>query len=194
MTAVPAVGIALGMRAVHPAVSVSETVQPKNFGLCDSQNWGRASSTEDISPPVPPPANVSKKQLRLAAVVEEDSISSSDADGHTAIFDIATRTVYLPNGRKSEARSDLGRYLDDRRYVTEKDRRPTPPNLYNLSLREEPFHHLRTIRLIPVGGDNKFGRDGMLALNPFLSADIKRLRHGGSISPESRRLPTSGRV
>jgi hypothetical protein len=135
---------------------------------------------------------------RLCEAVDEDSISPSDADGHTAIYDIAARTVYLPNGRKLEAHSGLGRYLDDPRYVTEKDRGPTPPNLYNLSLREEPFHGVRAIRLIPVGGGNMFGRDGMLAhsymlgpngqsngcvslsdysafLNAFLSGDINRL-------------------
>jgi hypothetical protein len=253
--AVLAVGVALGLPAVRPAVSVSETVQPKNFDPWDSQNRGRASSAEDISInprlssfderfagaldwpnrrqpaetkeqadnillrspdlggraatqdvvsqsarplPAPPPANVAKKQLRLAEAVDEDSISPSDADGHTAIYDIAARTVYLPNGRKLEAHSGLGRYLDDPRYVTEKDRGPTPPNLYNLSLCEEPFHGVRAIRLIPVGGGKMFGRDGMLAhsymlgpngqsngcvsfsdysafLNAFLSGDINRL-------------------
>jgi hypothetical protein len=111
--------------------------------------------------PGPPPANVAKKQLRLAEAVE-DSISPSDV-GHTAIYDIAAHTVYLPNGQKLEAHSGLGSHLDDPRYVSEKDRGPTPPNLYNLTLREEPFHGVRAIRLIPVGDGNMFGRDGMLA-------------------------------
>ena len=57
----------------------------------------------------------------------------------------------------------MGSHLDDPRYVSEKDRGPTPPNLYNLSLREEPFHGVRAIRLTPVGGGNMFGRDGMPA-------------------------------
>jgi hypothetical protein len=248
-----AVGFALGLQAAPSAVSVSETIQPKNFdpwaslgsqipdrrGLRvasletqavfesatehrDSHSElvtstrGRASSANDLaydsraasfderfagavdsptgrqitdqlllpSPdlggqaaarravgqsahgptPLPtlPPASVSKKQLRTAEA-PEDSRSPPDADGHTAIYDIVARKVYLPNGQRLEAHSGLGNYLDDPRYVSEKDRGPTPPNVYDLSLREELFHGVRAIRLTPVGGGNMFGRDGMLA-------------------------------
>ena len=69
----------------------------------------------------------------------------------------------MPNGQRLEAHSGFGAYLDDPRYVSEKDRGPTPPNVYDLSLREELFHGVRAIRLNPVGGGNMFGRDGMLA-------------------------------
>jgi hypothetical protein len=85
-----------------------------------------------------------------------------DADGHTAIYDIAAHTVSLPNGEKLEAHSGFGSYLDDPRYVSEKDQGPTPPNVYNLTLREELFHGVRAIRLLPVDGGKMFGRDGML--------------------------------
>jgi hypothetical protein len=71
--------------------------------------------------------------------------------------------VYMPNGQRLEAHSGFGNYLDDPRYVSEKDRGPTPPNVYDLSLRDELFHGVRAIRLNPVGGGNMFGRDGMLA-------------------------------
>jgi Protein of unknown function (DUF2778) len=108
--------------------------------------------------------SVSKKQVRIAdAAAPEDSSSPPDADGHTAIYDIAAHRVYLPNGQRLEAHSGFGKYLDDPRHVSEKDRGPTPPNVYDLSLREELFHGVRAIRLIPVGGGNMFGRDGMLA-------------------------------
>jgi hypothetical protein len=112
--------------------------------------------------PTLPPASVSKNQLRLAEA-PEDSSSPPDADGHTAIYDIAAHRVYLPNGQRLEAHSGFGSHLDNPRYVSEKDRGPTPPNVYDLSLREELFHGVRAIRLIPVGGGNMFGRDGMLA-------------------------------
>jgi hypothetical protein len=112
--------------------------------------------------PTLPPASVTKKQLRIAEA-PEDSRSPPDADGHTAIYDIVARKVYLPNGQRLEAHSGFGNYLDDPRFVSEKDRGPTPPNVYDLSLREEPFHGVRAIRLTPVGGGNMFGRDGMLA-------------------------------
>jgi hypothetical protein len=115
-----------------------------------------------VAPPASAPASASNKQLRVADAAGVSS-SPPDADGHTAIYDIAAQRVYLPNGQRLEAHSGFGEYLDDPRYVSEKDRGPTPPNVYDLSLREEPFHGVRAIRLIPVGGGNMFGRDGMLA-------------------------------
>jgi hypothetical protein len=254
-----AIGFALGLQAVPPGVSDSETIRPKNYDpwaslgsqVPDSRRLrvaslgteaffesatedtdrqselatsttGRASSAEDVaidsrvasfderfagavdwpgsrptaeteeranpvllpSPdlgghaaarravgqpargltPLPtlPPASVSKNQLRLAEA-PEDSSAPPDADGHTAIYDIAAHRVYLPNGQRLEAHSGFGSHLDNPRYVSEKDRGPTPPNVYDLSLREELFHGVRAIRLVPVGGGNMFGRDGMLA-------------------------------
>jgi hypothetical protein len=112
--------------------------------------------------PAAPPASVSKKLLRVAEA-SEGSSSTPVADGHTAIYDIVAQRVYLPNGQRLEAHSGFGNYLDDPRYVSEKDMGPTPPNVYDLSLREEPFHGVRAIRLNPVGGGNMYGRDGMLA-------------------------------
>jgi hypothetical protein len=112
--------------------------------------------------PPSPPAGVSKKPVRVADA-SGDSILPPDADTHTAIYDIAAHRVYMPNGQRLEAHSGLGSYLDDPRYVSERDRGPTPPNVYDLALREEPFHGVRAVRLNPVGSGNMFGRDGMLA-------------------------------
>jgi len=112
--------------------------------------------------PTLPPAGVAKKQLRVAEATEDPS-SPPDADGHTAIYDIVAQRVYLPDGQRLEAHSGFGNHLDDPRYVSEKDLGPTPPNVYDLALREELFHGVRAIRLIPAGGGNMFGRDGMLA-------------------------------
>jgi len=53
--------------------------------------------------------------------------------------------------------------MDDPRYANTKGRGPTPPNVYDLTLREQSFHGVRALRLTPVGGGNMFGRDGMLA-------------------------------
>src|SRR5262249_40344662 len=49
------------------------------------------------------------------------------------------------------------------RYVSAKNRGPTPPNVYDLTLREQLFHGVRAIRLNPVGDGNMYGRDGILA-------------------------------
>jgi hypothetical protein len=81
----------------------------------------------------------------------------------TAIYDITSRTVYLPNGRRLEAHSGLGNYMDDVRYVNLKDTGPTPPNVYDLKMREAPFHGVRAIRLIPTDNSKMYGRDGILA-------------------------------
>ena len=86
-----------------------------------------------------------------------------DSDSRTAIYDITARTVYLPNGKRLEAHSGLGSRLDDARFVRTKMQGPTPPNVYNLTLRERLFHGVRAIRLTPVDDGKMFGRDGMLA-------------------------------
>jgi hypothetical protein len=71
--------------------------------------------------------------------------------------------VYLPNGEKLEAHSGLGEHMDDPRSVGVKNRGATPPNVYQLSLRERLFHGDRAIRLTPVEPDKMFGREGILA-------------------------------
>ncbi len=92
-----------------------------------------------------------------------DFLSPSDDDRRTAIYDIAAGTVYLPNGRRLEAHSGLGKFIDDPRRVHVKNRGATPPNVYNLSLRKKLFHGVRAIRLAPVDESRMYGRDGMLA-------------------------------
>jgi Protein of unknown function (DUF2778) len=124
--------------------------------------------------------------------------SPPPADSHTAIYDIAAHTVYMPNGRRLEAHSGLAGFMDDVRYVNAKGQGPTPPNVYDLTLREELFHGIRAIRLNPVDDGKMFGRAGMLAhtymlgpngqsngcvsfsdypafLNAFLSGEVTRL-------------------
>ena len=39
---------------------------------------------------------------------------------------------------------------------------PTPAHTYNLRMREKRFHGVEAIRMLPVDGKNKFGRDGFL--------------------------------
>jgi hypothetical protein len=112
------------------------------------------------------PATTSPLILRGKRLTAEASPGLSlplDADRHTAIYDIVARTVYLPNGHKLEAHSGLGSHLDNPRYVAAKGQGPTPPNVYNLALRERLFHGVRAIRLIPANDGRMFGRDGILA-------------------------------
>lgn len=80
-----------------------------------------------------------------------------------AVYDIGSATVYMPNGEKLEAHSGLAHMQDDPRYVTAKNSGPTPPNLYNLQMRESRFHGVEAIRLLPADGRKKYNRDGLLA-------------------------------
>lgn len=88
----------------------------------------------------------------------------SGLDRWTAVYDISAHAVYLPNGAALEAHSGLGPKLDDPRYVHERMRGATPPHVYELTLREKPFHGIRALRLNPIGGkEHIFGRSGLLA-------------------------------
>ncbi len=145
------------------------------FPSAPTPDWGgRADARRAGGPsnsPLPraasasPPASAGKR-VRLADLPPDSSqptAPSTEEDDHTAIYDISAHVVYLPNGQRLEAHSGLGGYLDDPRYIHEKDRGPTPPNVYDLTLREQLFHGVRAIRLNPVGGGNMYGRDGILA-------------------------------
>lgn len=129
---------------------------------------------------------------------EVDFLLRPDDDARTAIYDIAARVVYLPNGRKLEAHSGLGDLRDSPDHAHIRMRGPTPPNVYKLTMRKKLFHGVRAIRLNPVNENLMFGRDGMLAhsflhgpsgqsngcvafrnypefLNAFLNGEITRL-------------------
>lgn len=82
---------------------------------------------------------------------------------YTAVYDISAHTVYMPDGSKLEAHSGLGRMLDDPRHVAARNVGPTPPHVYDLTLRESLFHGVQALRLNPVGGGGVFGRTGLLA-------------------------------
>jgi hypothetical protein len=88
---------------------------------------------------------------------------TTSAAASIAVYDILAHAVYLPDGTNLEAHSGLGSRLDDPRYVHERMRGATPPNVYELALREKTFHGVQALRLKPVGGGNTFGRSGLLA-------------------------------
>ena len=136
-----------------------------------------ATDDEEVDVPRPPRVNDGKR---------------------TAVYVITEHVVYMPNGSRLEAHSGLGSRADDPRYVNVRNRGPTPPNTYDLVMRERRFHGIRAIRLIPVDESRMFGRDGMLAhkymrggraqsagcvvfrdypafLNAFLRGDVDRL-------------------
>jgi len=85
-------------------------------------------------------------------------------DRQTAVYDIAAKTVYLPDGTKLEAHSGLGSKMDDVRYSHVRMQGVTPPHIYELKPREALFHGVPALRLTPLGGEEKIhNRDGLLA-------------------------------
>src|SRR6516164_2891171 len=89
----------------------------------------------------PPRATVSNVHVRLAQPRDEvpqprKEVPPLEEDGRTAIYDITARTVYLPSGRRLEAHSGFGDLMDNPRHVHVRMQGATPPNVYNLALRE----------------------------------------------------------
>jgi hypothetical protein len=119
--------------------------------------------------PVPPPSSAyaaADPAAKEPEAPEKDNPLAGDLS-HTAIYDISARTVYMPNGERLEAHSGLGDFMDDVRAVNLRKRGPTPPNVYELRMRESLFHGVQAIRLVPVDGTKMYGRDGILA-HPFM--------------------------
>jgi Protein of unknown function (DUF2778) len=120
----------------------------------------------------PPKATVSNVHVRLEQPRKEVPQSRKEVpplenDGRMAIYDITARTVYLPNGRRLEAHSGFGDLMDNPRHVHVRMQGVTPPNVYNLTLRERLFHGVRAIRLNPVDDSKMYGRAGILA-HPYM--------------------------
>jgi Protein of unknown function (DUF2778) len=123
-------------------------------------------AVDDAAPKPSLLANAAKKRLHIADI-SNDPNSFLNPDRRIAIYDIVAHAVYLPDGRRLEAHSGFGEHMDDPQYVSLRGHGPTPPNVYNLALREDLFHGVRAIRLIPVDDGKMFGRDGMLA-HPYM--------------------------
>jgi hypothetical protein len=112
----------------------------------------------------------SPSKVTLAYAAPEDGVAADEAgitsglfDRQTAVYDISAHTVYLPNGTALEAHSGIGERLDDPHYAAERDRGPTPPDVYDLEPRGHPFHGVHALRLVPEDRSKVFGRQGLLA-------------------------------
>src|SRR5262249_9525622 len=125
----------------------------------------------------PPKSTIAKASLGLLGLARKEKVkevkevAGIEDDGRTAIYDITARTVYLPSGRRLEAHSGLGNYMDNPRHVHLRMRGATPPGLYHLTLRERLFHGVRAIRLNPADYGKMYGRDAILAHTYMLGAN-----------------------
>ena len=132
----------------------------RKASLADSAHGNQTASD---TPPAKPSifATVFEKlfgkpaPIRLAYATTDDSglgvgqVAAGRYDQWTAVYDISAHTVYMPDGTQLEAHSGLGSWLDDPNHANEKMRGVTPPNIYDLELREELFHGVRALRMIP---------------------------------------------
>jgi hypothetical protein len=87
---------------------------------------------------------------------------TGQGDG-VAVYDIAAGKVYMPDGTVLDAHSGMGNMMDNPDYVNQPNSGPTPPNTYNLSLRESPYFGVEALRLTPTDPGSMYGRSGILA-------------------------------
>ena len=142
---------------------------------------------------------------------QEKPVDVSAYGEQTAVYDITARVVHMPDGTRLEAHSGFGDLMDDVDNVHVKDRGATPPNVYELSLREKLFHGVQALRMKPVGEGELFGRNGLLThsyllgpngqsngcvsfkdydafLKAYHNGDIKRLVVVKSLKDDATRL------
>jgi hypothetical protein len=119
---------------------------------------------EKLYGPAPAKVTLAYAAPEAGAVDAGPSITPAGRyDRQTAVYDITARVVYMPDGTKLEAHSGYGERLDDPMSAPVRSRGVTPPNVYDLQMREAPFHGIRAIRLIPEDQAKVFGRSGLLA-------------------------------
>ena len=163
----------VGQKVILPAPRPA-SAPARNAALADSMQGGQITSdTPSAQPSVF--ATIFEKvfgrptQAKLAYATTEDSslgdaqMAAGQYDQWTAVYDISAHTVYMPDGTRLEAHSGFGSLLDDPSHPDEKMRGVTPPNVYDLEPREELFHGVRALRLIPEDAQKVFGRAGLLA-------------------------------
>ena len=126
-----------------------------------------------VAAPLPTPNPLSRERDTYADLAQRDAEKDhlpwekvdvplpTPGSGY-ALYDIVGQTVYLPNGERLEAHSGYGKMFDDPRHISKRMVGPTPPNTYNLVMRESLFHGVEAIRMNPVDRDKMFGRDGIL--------------------------------
>jgi hypothetical protein len=156
--------------AVSPAAAPAERYMPDQPRIVKVKADGAmraqpvsAAVEDDVQPQelavVPRFAKADDEAVRASP-----SVAALQEGAGVAIYDIARGIVYLPNGERLEAHSGMGPMRDNPTFVDRRNRGPTPPHIYDLTLREKPFHGVEAIRLTPVEGDAAvFGRVGFLA-------------------------------
>src|ERR1700722_2178306 len=170
----PAAAPSMRERVMAKAVAATKVIREKIRAATvreNAQAYAAANSaqSDNHEPTIFEKLFGKPRPVTLAYASPEDGVANDGGspggryDRFTAVYDITAHTVYMPDGTQLEAHSGLGPRLDDPRYVNERMHGPTPPTLYDLKLREAPFHGVQAIRLVPVEEDGALGRTGLLA-------------------------------
>ncbi|MEP9376438.1 DUF2778 domain-containing protein [Aquabacter sp. CN5-332] len=179
----PAAGVAepppTETAAVEEALSpgeMPEVVRMTPLPPVNPRVAARAPATDDAeaaAPPLPAKNPLMRVERQLASLppdrpIEDEppikgDVSLPGVSDRYAVYDIKAKTVYMPSGERLEAHSGYGDMFDDPRHVSKRMRGPTPPNTYNLTMREALFHGVEALRMNPVDRGKMYGRDGILA-------------------------------
>lgn len=147
----------------EPFAAVSSEAAPAESGGAMQAQLVSAAVADGVEPQMPAAAPRFAKADDEAGAVSP-SVEDLQREAGIAIYDIERGKVYLPNGETLEAHSGIGRMRDNPAFVSRRNSGPTPPQIYDLKLRESRFLGVEAIRLTPVGGDAAvFGRVGFLA-------------------------------
>jgi hypothetical protein len=129
---------------------------------------GQSPTSAAPQAPVPPngathgtPGDV-KPTVNAPDAPPKASPAPTGANQHTAVYDVSTHTVYLPDGTKLEAHSGIGAAQDNPNSGSQRNRGSTPTGVYKLTPREARYHGVAALRLTPVNGTDTHGRDGLL--------------------------------
>jgi hypothetical protein len=143
--------------------------RPVEANLANSQTADRTAQSDDrtllqkLSDLFPARIRLASLEPDGGLLSDRPDLTSLGYDKLTAVYDISTHTVFMPDGSKLEAHSGFGSLMDDPRHVSERNVGATPPNVYDLKPRERLFHGVQALRMIPVGGNGTLGRSGLLA-------------------------------
>ncbi|CUX39661.1 MULTISPECIES: DUF2778 domain-containing protein [Agrobacterium] len=157
----------------RPEIASAEAVEPSPRPAAPAKTEVASAPAFDAPVPLRAPAPPKQSTGAMLAFAKPDNpmrepskmdaVPWPDRGNGTAIYDISSGVVHMPNGEKLEAHSGIGKMRDNPDYVHVRMRGSTPPSSYRLTMREARFHGVEAIRLTPESGVNPHGRDGLLA-------------------------------
>lgn len=185
--------------APRPELRPEATVRPADTGKADA---GEPEADEPKAADKPETRKPAKLAYARPEIPEDKPGSTlgqslrslfggkTRAGNGVAVYDISAAKVYMPDGSVLEAHSGIGNMADNPRYVHVKMNGPTPPHTYNLKMRESRFHGVEAIRMLPVDGRNKYGRDGFLT-HSYLLRGGREESHGCVAFADYKRFLTA---